>query len=60
MINTPTKKKYNSSIEAASVSLGVHASVIDMFLPAMTEATKTINEQNKIKANRESLQDAQS
>jgi hypothetical protein len=60
MINTPTKKKYNSSMESASISLGVHASVIDMFLPAMIEATKTINEQIKIKANRESLQNSQS
>jgi hypothetical protein len=60
MTNTPTKKKYNSSIESASISLGIPASVIDMFLPAMIEATKTLNEQNKTKTNREGVQTAQS
>jgi hypothetical protein len=58
MTNNPTKKKYNSSIEAAAVTLGVHPCVIDMYLPLMIETTQTINEQNKTKGNREGVQTA--
>jgi hypothetical protein len=43
------ERKSNSSIVVAGLSIGVHPSVIEQFLPAMLEATKTINEQNKTK-----------
>lgn len=59
MTNIPVKKKHNSSIEAASVTLGIPASVIEMFMPAMLEAKQLYDEQNKIKTNRESIQDSQ-
>jgi hypothetical protein len=49
------EKNLNSSVVAAGLSIGVHPSVIELFLPAMLEATKTIYEQEKIKRNRESL-----
>ena len=44
-----SERKSNSSIVVAGLSIGVHPSVIELFLPAMLEATKTINEQNKTK-----------
>jgi hypothetical protein len=49
------EKKHNSSVVVAGLSIGVHPSVIELFLPAMIEATKTINEQTTTKRNRESL-----
>jgi hypothetical protein len=49
------EKKPNSSVVVAGLSIGVHPSVIELFLPAMLEATKTIHEQEQTKRNRESL-----
>lgn len=43
-----SERKSNSSIVVAGLSLGVHPKVIEMFLPAMIEASKTY-EQNKTK-----------
>ena len=45
------ERKSNSSVVSAGLSIGVSPKVIEMFLPAMLEATKTLNEQNKIKGN---------
>jgi hypothetical protein len=49
------EKKLNSSVVVAGLSIGVHPSVIELFLPAMLEATKTIHEQEKTTRNREGL-----
>lgn len=43
----PKRKKHNSSIITAGLSVGVHPSVIEMFLPQMLEITKIINENEK-------------
>jgi hypothetical protein len=43
------ERKSNSSIVSAGLSIGVHPQIIEMFLPAMIEATKTYNEQSKTK-----------
>lgn len=43
------ERKSNSSVVSAGLSIGVHPKVIEMFLPAMIEATKTYNEQYKTK-----------
>lgn len=51
-INLPNRilneRKSNSSVVVAGLSLGVNPKVIEMFLPAMIEASKTY-EQNKTK-----------
>lgn len=44
-----SERKSNSSIASAGLLMGVNPKVIEMFLPAMIEATKTYNEQNKTK-----------
>jgi hypothetical protein len=41
------ERKSNSSIVVAGLSIGVHPSIIEQFLPAMIEATKKFNEQKK-------------
>ena len=38
------ERKSNSSVASAGLLIGVHPKVIEMFLPAMLEATKTYNE----------------
>lgn len=43
------ERKSNSSVASAGLLIGVHPKIIEMFLPAMLEATKTYNEQDKIK-----------
>jgi len=45
------ERKSNSSVVSAGLSIGVSPAVIELFLPAMIEATKTLNEQNKTKRN---------
>ena len=52
-VNLPSRilneRKNNSSVVSAGLSIGVHPKIIEMFLPAMLEATKTYNEQSKTK-----------
>ena len=54
-VNLPSRilneRKSNSSVVSAGLSIGVSPAVIELFLPAMIEATKTLNEQNKTKGN---------
>ena len=54
-VNLPSRilneRKSNSSVVSAGLSIGVSPAVIELFLPAMIEATKTLNEQNKTKRN---------
>jgi hypothetical protein len=50
------ERKHNSSIVVAGLSIGVHPSVIELFLPAMIEATKTIHAQKQTERNREGVQ----
>lgn len=54
-VNLPSRilneRKSNSSVVSAGLSIGVSPEVIELFLPAMIEATKTLNEQNKTKRN---------
>ena len=54
-VNLPSRilneRKSNSSVVSAGLSIGVSPAVIELFLPAMIEATKTLNGQNKTKGN---------
>ena len=43
----PERKKYNSSIVTAGLSIGVHPAIIEAYLPQMLDATKQLNEAQK-------------
>lgn len=43
----PERKKYNSSIVTAGLSIGVHPAIIEAYMPQMLEATKQLNEAQK-------------
>jgi len=43
----PERKKYNSSIVTAGLSIGVDPAIIEFYMPQMLEATKQLHEARK-------------